>query len=62
LNIAKIKLQQFQAEIEDKIKNHTINLGLGELRNLIAIAILIVQHSLDRNENRGGFVKIELKK
>ena len=61
LNIAKIKLQQFQTENEDKIKNHTINLGLGELRNLIAIAMLIVQHSIDRNENRGGFVKIELR-
>lgn len=58
LNKAKIKLKQFQIEIEDKIKNHKINSSLGELRNLITIGSLIVEQSTDRNDNRGGFVKI----
>jgi L-aspartate oxidase len=58
LLIAKEKIMFWQTEVEDKIKNHTMNLGLGELRNLITVAKLIVQHSIDRNENRGGFVKI----
>jgi L-aspartate oxidase len=58
LNAAKIKLQHFQKEIEERVKNHVINIGLGELRNLITIGSLIVQQSIDRNENRGGFVKI----
>lgn len=55
---AKDKLNQFETEVENKVKNHKINAGLGELRNLITIANLIVQQSIDRNENRGGFVKI----
>ncbi len=55
---AKEKLNQFQIEVENKIKNHKVNVGLGELRNLITIGSLIVQQSIERNENRGGFVKI----
>ncbi len=55
---AKDKLNQFQTEVENKVKNHKINASLGELRNLITIANLIVQQSIDRNENRGGFVKV----
>ncbi|MFM9826477.1 L-aspartate oxidase [Flavobacterium sp.] len=57
LNKANFKLKQFQIEIEDKIKNHKTNASLGELRNLITIGSLIVEQSIDRNENRGGFVK-----
>ena len=35
---------------------------LYELQNMITIGNLIVQQSIDRNENRGGFVKIKIYK
>ena len=56
---AKEKLSKWLVEIEEKSKNHKISAELGELHNLVTIALLIVQHSIDRNENRGGFVKIK---
>ena len=55
---AKEKLNLWKTEIEEKIKNYHINADLCELQNLITIGALIVQQSIDRNENRGGFVKI----
>jgi L-aspartate oxidase len=55
---AREKLTHWKNEIEDKINNYQINADLCELQNLITIGILIVQQSIDRNENRGGFVKI----
>jgi len=55
---AKEKLNLWKTEIEEKIKNYQINADLCELQNLITIGTLIVQQSIDRNENRGGFVKI----
>ncbi len=57
LLIAKEKLILWQIEVEEKIKTHKINSSLGELRNLLTIASLIVKQSIDRDENRGGFVK-----
>lgn len=59
LQKAKLKLQEFQTEVEYKIKNHKLSSALGELQNLIIIGSLIVQHSINRNENRGGFVKVK---
>ena len=56
---AKEKLSKWLVEIEEKSKNHKISAEFGELHNLVTIALLIVQHSIDRNENRGGFVKIK---
>lgn len=55
---AKEKLTLWKNEIEEKIKNHQINADLCELQNMITIGTLIVQQSIDRDENRGGFVKI----
>lgn len=52
------KLSSWKKEIEQQIKEHNVNAALYELRNMIAIGDLIVQHSVNRNENRGGFVKI----
>lgn len=55
---AKEKLTHWKNEIVEKIKTHNVNAELYELQNLITIGILIVQQSIDRDENRGGFVKI----
>lgn len=55
---AKEKLTQWQNEIEEKNKNYQISSDVRELQNMITVGTLIVQQSIERNENRGGFVKI----
>lgn len=55
---AKEILRIWKTEIEEKITTYQINADLCELQNLITIGTLIVQQSIDRTENRGGFVKI----
>lgn len=44
-------------EIEEKIKNFQINAEIYELYNLITIGKLIVEQSIARNQNHGGFLK-----
>ena len=58
---AKKRLSHWKNEVEENIKNHNVSAELYELQNMITIGILIVQQSIDRDENRGGFVKINLK-
>ena len=58
---AKERLSHWKSEVEENIKSHNVSAELYELQNMIAIGILIVQQSIDRNENRGGFVKINPK-
>ena len=55
---AKEILALWKAEVEDKIKNYQVNAPLCELQNMITIGTLIVQQSIERDENRGGFVKV----
>jgi L-aspartate oxidase len=52
------KLSYWKKEIEQQIKNHSVSAELYELQNMITIGDLIVQQSINRNENLGGFVKI----
>jgi L-aspartate oxidase len=52
------KLSYWKKEIEQQIRNHNVSAELYELQNMITIGDLIVQQSINRNENRGGFVKI----
>jgi L-aspartate oxidase len=59
---AREKLSSLKNEVEEKIKKYNANAELYELQNMITIGMLIVQQSIDRNENRGGFVKINPKK
>ncbi len=59
---AKEKLSFWKNEVDDKIKNYNLSAELYELQNMITIGALIVQQSIDRDENRGGFVKINPKK
>jgi L-aspartate oxidase len=56
---AKKQLTHWQTEIEEKTKSHQVRANLWELYNLIIIAKLIVDQSIERTENRGGFVKIK---
>lgn len=58
---AKEQLKIMQDEIDKKIQNHLVCTDLYELHNMIDLANLIVQQSIDRNGNCGGFVKYESK-
>jgi len=55
---AKERLFHWKNEVEEKIKSHNVNAEMYELQNMITIGILIVQQSIERDENRGGLVKI----
>jgi L-aspartate oxidase len=52
-------LKSLQNEIDEKIQSHIVSTDLYELNNMIDIGKLIVQQSIDRNGNCGGFVKYE---
>jgi L-aspartate oxidase len=58
LQKAKQQLNYWKKEIEEKIEKYQINADLCELQNLITIGTLIVDQSIERDENCGGFVKI----
>ncbi|WP_413998033.1 L-aspartate oxidase [Flavobacterium sp. W1B] len=55
---AKEQLLQWKEELKEKIKNHQVETGLYELQNMISIGYLIVLHSIERTDNRGGFMKV----
>lgn len=59
---AKEQLSHWKNEVKEQIKSHNVNPELYELQNMITIGSLIVQQSINRDENRGGFVKINPKK
>jgi len=54
---AKNQLENWKKESLEIEKNKKINKDFYELKNMIDIALLIVNQSLSRKENRGGFVK-----
>src|SRR6187431_1436524 len=56
---AKEALKNLQTEIDEKIQNNLPSTDLYELNNMIDIGNLIVQQSIDRNGNCGGFVKFD---
>ncbi len=58
---AKEELKIMQDEIDQTIKTHLVATDLFELNNMIDIGALIVQQSIDRNNNCGGFVKYAAK-
>lgn len=55
LKKAAIQLEKLYAETEDLYQKHKLNTGLCQLRNMINVAHLIIQQSLTRKENRGGY-------
>ncbi|WP_372752903.1 L-aspartate oxidase [Mariniflexile sp.] len=52
-------LDLIHAEIEELYKESKISTSLCELRNMINVSHLIVQQSLDRKENKGGYYNID---
>jgi len=46
-------------EVEELYKESKITTSLCELRNMVNIAHLIIRHSLDRTENKGGYYNID---
>ena len=59
LKLAQKELDILEAEIKKATEDYQVNANLWELYNLIIIGKIIVQQSIERNDNRGGFVKIE---
>jgi L-aspartate oxidase len=57
LHKAKEQLSQRQKKLEEIVKEHQIGTDVYELFNMNTIGKLIVQHSIERNDNRGGFMK-----
>ncbi|MGL2995126.1 L-aspartate oxidase [Flavobacterium sp. TSSA_36] len=58
LKKAKHQLNNWLEELVALESNYQGNTAFYELKNMITVGILIVQHSLLREENRGGFFKI----
>ncbi|MFV5703467.1 L-aspartate oxidase [Flavobacterium sp. XS2P12] len=60
LDLAKAKEQllHWQNEMEEISRTHQISVAIYELLNMITIGNLIVQHSIERKNNRGGFMKV----
>ncbi len=48
-------LDLIYSEVEDLYRESKITTSLCELRNMVNVAHLIIQQSLDRKENRGGY-------
>ncbi|KQB38864.1 L-aspartate oxidase [Flavobacterium daejeonense] len=59
LQNAKIQLLEWKAAIEKLGEIHQLNSAYFELLNMITIGSLIVTQSIERKENKGGFVKFK---
>lgn len=55
LKEASFQLEKLYFEIEALYQKHKLNTALSQLRNMVNVAHLIIQQSLKRTENRGGF-------
>jgi L-aspartate oxidase len=55
LKKASIQLEMLYFEVEALYQKHKLNTSLSELRNMVNVAHLIIQQSLIRKENRGGY-------
>ncbi len=54
---AKKQLENWKSKCYEMQNNHKINKEFYELKNMIEVSLLIVEQSINRKENRGGFVK-----
>lgn len=57
---AETQLVLWKKEMENISKTHQISTTFYELLNMTTIGYIIVQQSIARKENRGGFIKIDL--
>ncbi len=55
LKEASIQLEKLYFETENLYQKHKLNTTLCQLRNMVNVAHLIIQQSLIRKENRGGY-------
>lgn len=55
LKLASLQLEKLYSETEALYQKHKLNTALSQLRNMVNVAHLIIQQSLARNENRGGY-------
>ncbi len=55
LRKAAAQLEKLYFETEALYQRHRLNTALSQLRNMVNAAHLIIQQSLERTENRGGF-------
>ena len=55
LKIAKKKLDIIYNRVEELYKISKITTALCELRNMVNVAYLIINQSLERKENKGGY-------
>ncbi|TDQ25404.1 L-aspartate oxidase [Tenacibaculum caenipelagi] len=59
LQKAKIKLDNIYQEVEELYKTSKISVSLCELRNMVNVAHLIINQSVKRKENKGGYFNID---
>ncbi|MCI9843466.1 L-aspartate oxidase [Flavobacterium pectinovorum] len=59
LQNAKEQLLSWKKEMDQIEKTHLVSVSFYELLNMITIGSLIVSQSIERHENRGGFVKLK---
>lgn len=59
LSAAKEQLLCWKQLLEKRFEPNQNLTSLYELRNLIQVGLLILEQSLERNENRGGFMKVK---
>jgi L-aspartate oxidase len=57
LESAKLQLLNWTNEIEVIEKRQLVTKEFYELKNLIIISLLVINHSIKRAENKGGFLK-----
>ena len=48
-------------KINEICSTHSFSVELYELRNIIQVALLIIQQSIERNENKGVFFNKDIK-
>ncbi len=56
------KIYNMHLEVEKIYKTTLLSQQLCELRNMIAVCTLVIKHSIERKENKGGFYNINLVK
>ncbi|MCK0130013.1 L-aspartate oxidase [Flavobacteriaceae bacterium F08102] len=56
------QLEKIYFETEALYQKYTLNTALSQLRNMVNIAHLIIQQSLARKENRGGYYNLDYAK
>lgn len=57
LLVAKKQLEHWENEFGEIEQKYKIDKDFYELKNMICVARLVVEQSIARNENRGGFIK-----